>query len=209
MKTTNVRIWGIRPNKSKKKPSFEIRWKTGPEPHSTTRVTRALAESFQSDLRQAAKRGEEFDIETGLPDSMVKPGPEPEPEPSRSVLDVAQAYITMRWPRAAPKTRDGISDALATLLPALTSDLDGRPGKNELRAALRQYILLPAENRPDPPQDVTKVVQWLASAAIPIGDLSHAKVIRPALDALTVNLDGTSLWSQHRQQETGRLPPVP
>lgn len=190
MKTTDVRIWGIRPNKSKKKPSYELRWRTGPEPHSETRQTKALAESFQSQLREAARRGEEFDIETGLPDSMAPP--EAEPEPARTVLDLAQAYVTMRWPRAAPKTRDGITDALATVLPVLMTDQPGRPGKNELRTALRQYLLPPDDKRPEPPHDITGVVQWLQAAAMPIGELSEAKVIRPALDALTVNLDGTA-----------------
>jgi hypothetical protein len=78
---------------------------------STTRLTRALADGFRSELLQAAKRGEEFEIESGLPDSMIKEDPEPEPQPVRTVLTVAHAYVEMRWPRAAPKSREGISDA--------------------------------------------------------------------------------------------------
>jgi integrase len=194
MKTTSVQIWGIRPNTSRKKPSYEIRWKTGRKPHSTTRQTKALAEAFQSDLRQAAKRGEEFDVESGLPDSMVKPGqlPEAASEPARTALSVAQAYVTMRWPRAAPKTRDGITDALATVLPVLTKDHPDRPRKEQLRTALRQYLLLPADKRPDPTSEITGTARWLESASLAIHDLGEAKAVRPALDALTVNLDGTA-----------------
>jgi integrase len=192
MKTTDVRIWGIRPNKSKKKPSFEIRWKTGSVPHSTTRLTRALADGFRSELLQAAKRGEEFDIESGLPDSMIKEDPEPEPQPVRTVLTVAHAYVEMRWPRAAPKSRDGISDALATLIPALTTGQPNRPAKEELRTALRQYVLLPADKRSEPTPAVAKAAKWLESAIMPIGGLNEARFLRPALDALTVNLDGTA-----------------
>jgi hypothetical protein len=90
MKTTDVMIWGVR-RKKRKTPVYEIRWKTADRVHSTTRRTKALADSFQSDLRQAAKRGEEFDVESGLPDSMAKPEPLPEApaEPIRTVLAVA------------------------------------------------------------------------------------------------------------------------
>ena len=80
MKTSDVKIWAIRQKTDRKRPCWEIRWVTAKEPHSTTRRTRALAETFWSDLKQAAKNGEEFDIETGLPDSMVISEPQPEPE---------------------------------------------------------------------------------------------------------------------------------
>jgi integrase len=193
MKTNDIMIWGVR-LKKRKTPTYEIRWKTADKPHSTTRRTKALADSFRSDLLQAAKRGEEFDIDSGLPDSMVKAQPEAEtdPEPIRSVLTVAQAYVEMRWPRAAPKSRDGITDALATVIPALTTDQPKRPDKKELRTALRKYALLPSERRPEPTGEIAQTIQWLESAVIPVEDLNQAKVLRPALDALTVNLDGTA-----------------
>ena len=107
MKTTDVKIWGIRQNKSSKKLSYEIRWKVGTQPQSATRRTKALAEAFQSNLRQAAKNGEEFDTETGLPDSMIEAEPEsdPEAEPPRTFLLLAQEFVTRQWPHAAPKTR--------------------------------------------------------------------------------------------------------
>lgn len=189
MKTTDVMIWGIR-LKKRKTPVWEIRWKTSDKPHSTTRRTKGLAELFQSDLRQAARRGEEFDVATGLPDSMTEPTTQP--DPGRSALDVAQSYVAMKWPRAAPKTRDGITDALATVLPALTTDLPGRPDKEHLRIALRQYVLPPLGKRPQPTPELAKTIQWLRSASLQVSDLTEAKIIRPALDALTVNLDGTA-----------------
>ncbi len=192
MKTTKVKIWAVRQKKGRQRPTFEIRWVTDNEPHSRSRRTKALAEAFRADLIQAAKRGEEFDVTTGLPASMTQAEPEPEPSPVRTVLAVAQAYVEMRWPRAAPKSRDGITDALATVLPALTSDETSRPAKEELRTALRQYALLPADKRPDPTPEIAKTAEWLEAASLPITDLNEAKIIRPALDALTVNLDGSA-----------------
>lgn len=68
----DVKFWEVRRNQSSKTVSYEIRWKVGGRQKSKTLRTKALAESFLSDLRQAAKRGEGFDMETGLPASMAK-----------------------------------------------------------------------------------------------------------------------------------------
>lgn len=190
MKTTNVKIWGIRQNKSSKKLSYEIRWKVGDNPKSATRRTKALAEAFQSNLRQAMKNGEEFDTRTGLPDSMIETEPEPEPERPRTILMLAREFVTRQWPHAAPKTRDGLTDALATIMPALTLEVPGAPKPTALRTALRSYILLPEDKRPEPTVQITQALRWLESASLPVSDLNEARVILPALDALTLKLDG-------------------
>jgi integrase len=193
MRTTDVLIWGVRQKKGRKTPVWELRWKTGDETHSTSRRTKALAESFQSDLRQATKRGEEFDVESGLPVSMLEAQQEQAAELEKPVtfLTFAQDYVTRLWPHDAPKTRDSRSDALATVIPALTTDLPGRPDKKELRTALRKYLLLPADKRPEPPPDASTAIRWLESASLPVTATSEAHHLRAALDALTVNLDGT------------------
>jgi integrase len=190
MKTTKVTIWAIRRNNSSKKPSWVIRWKTADKAHSQTRSTKALAESFRSELLQAVKRGEEFDIyETGLPDSMVEK--ESEAEPVRSVLTVAQEYVVKRWPHDPPNTRDGISDALSTVMPALVGkEHADAPKPKELRTALRSYILLPPDKRPEPTPLFTRIMTWLESASLPITDLDDAKVARDALDMLALTLNG-------------------
>jgi len=68
--TTDVRFWDVRRNKSSRSASYEVRWVVGGRQFSKTRATKALAEGFLSDLRQAAKRGEAFDTSEGLPASM-------------------------------------------------------------------------------------------------------------------------------------------
>jgi integrase len=191
MRTTDVRIWAIRQNKSSKRSSFEVRWKTADKTHSATRRTKALADSFQSDLRQAAKRGEEFDVESGLPISMLEAQQAAEPDKPVTFLAFAQEYVTRLWPHDAPKTRDSRSDALATVIPALTADEPGRPDAKELRGVLRKYLLLPPDKRPQPPDDVVNTIRWLETASLPITALGEARHVRAALDALTVNMDGT------------------
>lgn len=99
--------------------------------------------------------------------------------------------ITTAEPHAASKSRDSMSDALSTVLPALTKETPGGPDANTLRRALRKYALLPEGKRPTAPPDMAEAIRWLESASLDIQDLSETKVIRPALDALALCLDGT------------------
>lgn len=113
MKSYDVKFWAIRPGKSKTRRTYEVRWKVGPKSHSRTLRTKAQAESFLSDLRHAARAGQAFDTEAGLPDSLM-PAPQ-----ARSWLNSCLAYVDMKWPTAAPKTRDSLTDALAAIVPAV------------------------------------------------------------------------------------------
>ena len=67
MKSYDVKFWAIRPGKAKTKRTYEVRWKVGPVPHSRSLTNRAQADNFLSELRQAARKGEPFDTDTGLP----------------------------------------------------------------------------------------------------------------------------------------------
>ncbi|MFG1976462.1 hypothetical protein ACGFJC_44635 [Nonomuraea fuscirosea] len=120
----------------------------------------------------------------GLPQSMLKA------KEARTVYDFVRAYIDMKWPHAAAKTRDSISDGLATVLPALTRDRPGRPDAEILRTALRKYALLPEAKRPDPPLESKQALRWLAGASLDLTDLNETKTVRLALDALAFRLDG-------------------
>ncbi|MEU6413810.1 hypothetical protein [Microbispora sp. NPDC046933] len=62
----DVRFSDTRRNKSSKKPSYEVRWKVGGREKSESFGTKALADNWLSDLRQAAKRGEAFDWASGI-----------------------------------------------------------------------------------------------------------------------------------------------
>ena len=112
MKSYDVKFWAIRPGKAKTKRTYEVRWKVGHSPQSRTLGNKAQADNFLSELRQAARKGEAFDTETGLPDSLMTTASR-----ERSWLTFCLAYTDMKWPSAAPKTRDSLTDALATLIP--------------------------------------------------------------------------------------------
>jgi hypothetical protein len=150
MKSYDVKFWAIRPGKAKTKRTYEIRWKVGHTPHSSTLGNKAQADSFLSDLRHAARNGEAFDTDTGLPDSMTKATSR-----GRSWLDFCLSYVDMKWPSAAPKTRDALIDALAAIIPVVVGAQapDGMD-RGTLRGALRHFALTPASRELDRPPAV-------------------------------------------------------
>jgi hypothetical protein len=139
--TYDVKFWTVYRNKSSKTPSYVARWQVGGRRKTKTYRTKALAENFLSDLRQAAKRGEAFDVETCLPESMTKA------KNAATWFAFVQAYTVSKWPYLAAKSRDSMTDALATVTPALIKDEPGRPDAETLRKVLRRYALLPEYRR--------------------------------------------------------------
>lgn len=185
MKSTDVRFWDVRRNKSSKATSYEVRWVVVGRQRSRTRRTKALAENLLSDLRQAARNGEVFDTRTGLPESMLQA------KQSVTWYDFALAYVSMKWPHAAPKTRDSMTDALATVIPALVTDASGMPEPRVARAALRQYALPPPARELERPPEIAAALRWLSKTSIDLRAMQEARWVRAGLNALALTLDET------------------
>ncbi|GAA5192850.1 hypothetical protein GCM10023322_53330 [Rugosimonospora acidiphila] len=101
MKSRDVRVWDIGPNKGQgKKRTYTARWIVAGRETSKTFMTRALGDNFRSDLMRAINKGESFGTGSGLPDSMV------EAKEATSWLEFAQSYVSMKWPGAAARSRD-------------------------------------------------------------------------------------------------------
>jgi len=182
--TTDVRFWDVRRNRSSRSTSYAVRWVVAGRQFSRTRATKALAESFLSELRQAAKRGEAFDTSEGLPLSMRQA------KHATSWFAFVLAYVDMKWPRAAAKTRDSMTDALTTVTAALVDDRPGQPDPLIVRRALRQYALVPAARKLPRPAEIAAALDWLERASLPVPELEKPRNVRTALDALTIRLDG-------------------
>ncbi|GAA0395752.1 integrase [Acrocarpospora corrugata] len=183
----DVKLWEIKRNQSSKAPSYVVRWAVGRKEKSRSFRTKALAESFLSDLRQAAKRGEAFDVGTCLPLSMLQA------KKSTNFYTFALAYVDMKWPHAAAKTRDSMTDALSTVIPALVDqDATDRPDAGVMRSALRQYALSPATRDVPQPPEIKEALTWLDKRSLPIEQLAKPRLVRLGLDALTLRLDGTA-----------------
>lgn len=181
----DVRFWEIRRNASSKTPSYVTRWKVGSKERSKTFRTKALAENFMSDLRQAAKRGEAFDLATGLPESMAKPA-----DTGPTFFDFARSYMAGRWVHSAARTRETMTYALLSLVPALVKDLPCRPDDEDLRAVLREYAFLPDKRRGELRPEHKAALGWLEAASLPLDDMREPAVIRSALDAVALRFDG-------------------
>lgn len=84
--TTDVRFWDVRRKRYRNVVAYEVRWVVAGKQRSRSRRTRELAESFLADMRQAARRGEAFDVTTGLPVSVIQ-------TTAPTWLEFAQRYI--------------------------------------------------------------------------------------------------------------------
>ncbi|MEV0408508.1 site-specific integrase [Actinoallomurus sp. NPDC050550] len=191
-----VKFWEIRPNKSKPKPgkpskviSYTVRWTVGGREKSQTFQRSVQGKNFLSDLRQAAKVGEEFDIDSGLPLSMLPT--EGEEKPVRTWLEFGVAYIDMKWPDAAPTSRDGLTETIATVSPALVrDDAPEAPDPHTLREALRAYYLAPQDRERPRPSQITDALTWLEKASLEMPEVAKPSNVRAALNALSRRLDG-------------------
>lgn len=184
--TYDVKFWEIRRNASSKTPSYEVRWKVGGKQKSKTFRTKALADNFLSALRQAAKKGEAFDIATGLSESILGQ----EKDAGLSFLDFARSFMASRWLHSAARTRETDTYALLSLIPTLVKDLPGKPADEELRAVLRDYALLPESRRGDLAANRVPALRWIEAASLPLTALQEPRIVRTALEAVTLTFNG-------------------
>lgn len=184
--TYEVRFWEIKTLKSGKR-RYGVRWVTGPERHSRYYETKALANSQRSELMQAARRGEAFDIESGLPVSMLKQ------LNAMSFVEFAQCYMDMKWPNSAATTRGSTVEALATAGAAFVRDAVGRPDVRELRRVLTTHILPPTTRAGELSRAERQTVDWILRQSRPLVDLAEPAAVREVLDEMAAKLDGTNV----------------
>ncbi|MFI6176399.1 tyrosine-type recombinase/integrase [Nonomuraea sp. NPDC051191] len=183
--TYDVKLGGIQHRTDRETPVFIARWRVAGKPKSKSFRTKGLANAFMSDLRQATKTGEEFDITTGLPVSMLAAG-----SSGPTFLEFAQAYVLRRWNTSAARTRETDAYALLTLIPALVADSPRRPTPVELREILRIHVLLPEGRRTALTTAQATALTWLERASFPLSALGEAHILRTALDAISVTFAG-------------------
>ncbi|MEU6700472.1 hypothetical protein [Pseudonocardia sp. NPDC046786] len=166
--------------------SYRVRWIVADQTWHDSFKTRALADSFRSELLSLARQGEPFDVATGQPISRLRTE-----APTQRWYDHACAYADMKWPHAAGKSRQGIAESLATVTPALLATSKSRPATASLRAVLYGWSFNARRRAEGPPPDeLVRVERWIARNTRPVADLADPTVLRPALDSLTVLLDG-------------------
>jgi integrase len=180
----DVKIWDIRVNKGKRKTTYTVRWVVGGQELQDTFATRKLAESFRAKLTTAAREGEPFEVESGLPLNMARE------KARRSWYDHACAFVDMKWPHASPRHRKSIADALATVTPALLSTTRGMPNTKEFRHVLYTWSFNTGARAGKPSEDVARVLRWVETNTVDLADMADPKVIRKALDGLALTQQG-------------------
>jgi integrase len=184
MNRFDVIVYAIRRRRGRRRP-FEVRWRAAGRARSKSFLTRALADSYRAELVRAARKGLEFDPQSGEPVLWA------EPEPVTVTWHQhAAAYAAMKWPALAAHSRASVAEALATVTPVLTRAAPGRPPAAQLRTALYQHAFNPARTTTADPE-TTRVLAWAEQASLPVARLAEPLVLRRALDALTLRLDGS------------------
>lgn len=184
MHTYDVRIWAVRQRKDRGQTSAELRWKTGHTPHSQTFRTKTLAEGRRAELLRASHAGEPFDEVTGVPVRELRQ------RNDVSWYQHARDYIEMKWPHSPGSTRRTLSEAMATIAPALVTDTKGMADARTVRTALYSWAFNVTRRTEEPPPEVAKVLAWFERKSLPTSALADRMHVRAALDALTKKLDG-------------------
>ena len=127
----DFRPWKIEIRKGRKIP-YRVRWAVARRNFSKSFLTMALAESFRASLITAARKGEGFDTDSGLPESMERK------RRNVTFYQHAAEFTAAAWPAAAAKTRVSIIEALIWVIPVIARDLAGEPDPDTLRRALKK-----------------------------------------------------------------------
>src|SRR5262245_29360642 len=135
---------------------------------------------------QAADRGEAFDLDTGLPDSMAHE------VWSVTWYEHACAFIDARWPRVAAKGRISLVEGLMAVTPVLVITGRGAPDPDVLRRAMREWAFNPQYRDTARPPEIDQALRWLARVSMPVSALQEASVVSRALDACGRKLDGSA-----------------
>lgn len=183
--TYQVRFWGITHRKLKARP-YGVRWVTDGREHSEWFTTKALANNRRSQLMHAARAGEGFDRESGLPASEMRR------RNAATLVELARDYAATKWPDQAANSRRSTVEALATACASFVVDGAGRPDVVLLRRVLTVHLLPPEDRRDGLGDDERGAVAWLANASRSVADLTETSAARELLDGLTKNLDGST-----------------
>jgi integrase len=183
-----VRFWKIRVRPGKRKTMYSIRWTVAGEEFHQTYGTKALAESRLAELRTSARKGEAFDVKTGLPVTELENELE---QGDRAWYEHASIYVEKRWSKIGGGQRRSIADAIATATPALLTADHDQPEPDLLRRAMYAWACNPPRRRSGiVPQDVAGALTWLADNTVQVSALTDQDLLESALDRLAVRLDG-------------------
>lgn len=182
--TYDVRIWKTEKRVNKVRTSYRVLWRVGGRHRfNRTFTTQSHAESFRSKLLVAANEGVAFDIETGLPTTMLRT------TETMSWYEFACAYADMKWPDASPKHRRSIAQSLVPITVGMTTTDRGMPDRKTLNKAL-MCAFNPSTRHDEHPEDIAKALRWVAKHSQSVSELAESDVFREVIAEINTKLDG-------------------
>ena len=179
----DVRFWQIE-ERDDARARYRVRWTVAGRRFNRSFVAKPLADSFRGQLREAARKGESFSTETGLPQSLTRR------ERHVTWYEHAEEFVKTTWPSAAAKSRISLLETLSVALPVLTRNLTGAPDPDVLRLAVR-HALNRNEHARAPDAAELRALGWLKRASLPVSALEDPEVTFELLDAFGRKLDGS------------------
>lgn len=181
-----VRFWEIRERPDRLK-GFEVRWTVSGREKSESFLTKGLAESWRSKLMTAARDGEPFDTQSGLPASEIRALKQ-----RTAWYVLARECIEQRWDRTPGNTRRTLADALATITPASVEPGAVYRVPRLLRRALYSWAFNKNAWNADARGEWQAALDWLQRHSLPVSELEEPDVLRRGLDALCRKVDGAA-----------------
>jgi len=180
----DVRVWEVGKRTIRGKTWYRVRWSVDGRSFEELFRTKALANSARAELIKAMNAGEPFDPESGKRVASLRA------EAATSWYRHARAYVAMKWPRAAARSRRSIVEALTDVTLLLVKPLRGRPAADTLRKAVYLYGLNPQRFAVRMAAEYAAALAWLEKASIGLDELEDVAVVRRVLDGLAVRQDG-------------------
>ncbi|MFC7483425.1 hypothetical protein ACFQX7_30205 [Luedemannella flava] len=184
MSSYQVRIWDLGTRTIRGKKWYRLRWTVDAEKFEKLYKTKALGDAARSVLVKAARAGEPFDPKTG------RPVAEGRQQDQTTWYAHARAYIEMKWPRLAAKSRRGAVESLVSTTLVLVDQSRGRPADDAIRQALYLYAFNPKRWADGVPVEHVDALAWIERASLPVAELDNLAQVRRVLDAFCVKLDG-------------------
>lgn len=178
-----VQFWEHRVRSDRRKP-FMVRWTVGSREFSESFLTKTQADGRKAQLITAARAGEAFDLDRGLPLSELRK------EKQVTWYQLGRNYVEKRWDGAPAKTRTTWADALATVTFELVKSKAGMPDKRLVRRALYSWGFNVNQWPKEVPPEMVKALTWVAKNSVTVAEFEEPRMMRRMLDALAVKLDG-------------------
>ena len=167
---------------------FVVKWTVDAHPKSRAWATERAGDRFRAELLTAVGKDEWFDIDSGLPQSML-PKNEEAAETGPNFAQHAAAHVKKKWATWKGNSRKSAVEALVIA----TTSLTVKPLPSEMLGQMRHYLggvlLNPAWNVGELSRPSQRCATWLEAHSLPVADLK-ARHVEDALSAMATRLDG-------------------